>query len=418
MYVPALAQDPNFEQRLDVIAPIPDAPLAQPTETVETVYVSKPVLRVELSPDAAAQQNTLSLDTGARRSMIDTLKNIADRNDVEFVYRSNQLEVQNFEGGTSGLPTIAIESVSRAKLLSAAADIKSEFPELAKSISPIRDTGKTQKVPEQQKTTKPPQITTTLTGDTSYAWDSNAYTRKLNVVEDSFFTTLTQVSVAVPLRKTTQLLLLASTTYARYNEETTLESDVALGSVSLAETLSTTKPNPKSSTERLEVLTLKATARLSYEPGFEGPGSRVYTPFLEWKTTGIPLGSRLCATTTKKVMQNCFVGTLLAGVGQTWSGSNGAGKNAAFNVGAGVGWNFYPGWSFDVSAGVKDRYYEDYDGGRNDVAFSGSAGFTWTPTKEITVTAGVSYNDQDSSVNALDYDQTVASPSVRGRLKF
>lgn len=390
--------------------------MAQPTETTETVDVYKPVLSIKVRPGSRILSGP-AIASDETKILTETLKNFADEGDLQLLYNGRAIEPNKVDAEID--PTkLELESTDRGELLAAIAKIEKASPAVARELV-VADTGRKKFAgTREQKTTKPPKITTKAVLATNFTWDSNAFQRKTNIVSDGYFTVVPQVSVAIPLRKTTQLLLLTSTTYARYNEQTTLDQDVATGLVSLAETLSSYQPDSASTTKRTETLTLKTSARLAYEPGFQGPGTRLYVPSLEWKTTGIPIGSQLCATKKKHEMQNCYVGTILAELGQSWSGSNGAAKNVSFKLGGSLGWNFRPGWSIEASAFVRDRYYEDYQGGRNDIFFSGTATLNWAPADNMSVSAGISYNDQNSSVNTLDFNQSVATPEVRGTLQF
>jgi hypothetical protein len=264
---------------------------------------------------------------------------------------------------------------------------------------------------------EPQKITMTASLSSSYEYDSNAFSTKNGAVEDRYLATVPGVRLDIPIPKYGQLTYSVKAAYARYDQSTTLDTDILQGTAAYTTKLSSFTETEGSTTKRTEMLTARVVGKGVYGPGFSGAGTRIYSPALVWDLNGIAVGDRLCGK--PKDLVNCWIAGISAELGQTWIGNSGSGKNTRTALTGTFDWNIHgSALVWEITGSVTDRYYEDYPGGRNDVFFSGGSTLTWTAATDIKLSAGVQYLNQLSTQETLEYNKYILVPQVVAKMSF
>jgi hypothetical protein len=400
---PALAQEPNIETRVEQYVQPPQAEPPEPTVKI----VKERQYRV--------------ISTSVPKSDADVSAELAQiqKDDSSRVMNAFEgLERQGVISPESGPSILALDNGIKSIKLS-----KLSAPQRANLLDAIPGRSSRKKITHTQvntvdkKVVEPAKITTTASINSSNEYDSNAFSARSNAKSDQYLSLVPGIVTVIPVTGTSGLTLSLKAAYARYDDLTALDSDVLLGSAAYSTKLSAVQKNPDSKTVQEEVLTLQVVGQGIYDPGFSGPGKKIYSPALIWQLRNIPLGARLCGKPGSLV--NCFVAGLTAELGRTWIGNDGAGKNSRARLGASADWNIHGTalvWS--VSASVTDRYYEDFPGDRNDVFFSLGSTLTWQAAANVTLSAGAEYRNQSSSQEALQYEKYLLVPLVRASMNF
>ena len=427
---PAVAQDLNVQTELEILAPAPE--ISTPTPQRETILVPQyePVFEpVRVKKQTPELLNELySLPTDDKERFVNTLTSPAVNDSVTYQLLEDgkpvdpttmglrppdfgALEIKNLS--FSGPKGTKQEQDFFANLLVEATGNKN-----APFTTILRATGEKRLVGEKQKTiTKPAKTTVVATLSSSYNSDSNVFSTPDNIVADGYMKVVPKVKVTIPTSSKSNLGLALSSTYARYDEETSKDQDILLGEIAYARELSAVRLNPDSGTVQKEAVGLKLVSRASYDPGYSGPGTRLYQPVLSWQLSNIPLGSDLCGK-SKKV--NCYTATLSAEVSRTWFGSLGAQKNWGFKAGGTFNWNVRaPDLTLAVFGSVTNTLYDDFPGGRDDVFFVAGSVLTWKPDgTKLALSAGANYYNNLSTVDAAEYSKYLLVPQVVATLNF
>jgi hypothetical protein len=263
----------------------------------------------------------------------------------------------------------------------------------------------------------PPKPTLIAAIGTTYGFDSNIFNRKTDVISDQYFSTNPALTLSVPTSSSSGFAFTISSTFLRFNEQSTRDRDILVGGAGFASKISSKTLDERSQTKQEEQVSISIVSQNVYEPGFAGPGTHIYSPAIGWKLAGIPLSRALCGKQGARV--NCYVGGVTLELGRTWIGNVGAQKNTRFKIGASFDWQIRGlELVWGVSGAVTDRYYEDFPAGRNDVFFQTATTLTWKPSSSITLVAKASYSNQASSQSPLDYEDYVLLPSMTGKIAF
>lgn len=399
----ASAQDFNVETFADQIAPPPSVEAPRPIVKEEIVKETQVVRKKVEKPAATVDKEIDEYRSEHPEAFAKTLgETITELRDAKQLKPS----VETFAAREPSA-VLSVLSVDQRRL------VLSKLP--GRSGYEYRTSERTTYVRKQ--TVKPPKTTVTASVTSSYAFDSNVFQKRSGAIADGYYSVEPAVTLRVPTSNTAGFTFSVSSTSARYDEQTTRDTDILSVGVGYAKVVSSVPVAQGSGTRREEQVKIAFNNQNLYDPGYKGSGIHIYSPVIGWQLNGIPVGTDLCGK--KGSMVNCFVAGVGIDLSRKWIGSSGPGKNTGIKLGATLDWQIRGsalvwGWAGSVT----DRYYEDYPGDRNDVFFSASTKVTWKPSDSVTVSAKAEYSKQFSSETPLEYDKYVVVPSVNASVKF
>jgi hypothetical protein len=142
----------------------------------------------------------------------------------------------------------------------------------------------------------------------------------------------------------------------------------------------------------------------------------VATPSITWSRSNIGIGSKLCGD--KGAEAYCFYADVSLSL-QEGVASLSDQTNTAAVLTTTIGWRPpVKNLSLSATGSVQTLYFSDYPGGRQDLVFAGSGGFSWNPHPNVTVGGGVKFTQQLSTQSDVDWKGFTAYPQATLNMRF
>lgn len=369
----ARAQDLNFQQEFETLAPDsgerdPPAPQSQEVTQFETRVVRKSV-PVKLTP----------------KEMEHELKN-------------------------SGVAIAAFTSLSPAQLEQALLD---KGKKTTRTI--IRT--ETTHVPVKKIAPPRPQTTWTFNSQANDTYRTNINSAPDSTIDDWVLVASPRLTWRYQFDKTNSLTAFVQSTFTRFAENDVKDNDNIIGRVAYTYTFNESifdSTLARGGYKPSESWGIRFQERSAFQKGFRGKARNIYTPAVYWTLSNIPLSEQKCKNAA------CLSATLTATFDYSWLNSKGQ-DNASAGVETALTWT-EPSNRFllELTPSIRGRDYERAAGNRRDVALGIGVQLAWQPrgNDSLKFAAGVSYTDQESTLDPAAYRNFDATPSVSVKMQL
>jgi hypothetical protein len=255
---------------------------------------------------------------------------------------------------------------------------------------------------------------------TSYTYSTNANQADIDIIADRIGGQNGNLLVLMPAgREEDTVSFLLGPTAVRYATLDSSSFDALNGSIIYTRLLGrrqTAEGLNTGGTATTDILTVGLDGTSVYETGFGAEEITVATPSIGWSRSNIGLGNKMCGDTGSEAY--CYFANVSLSMGESLADVQSQ-INSWAVAETTVGWRPpVKNLSLSATGSVQGAVFSDYPGGRQDLIFVGSGNLSWTPSADVTLSAGLRFTQQISSQSDLDWNGFNLLPQVLFNMKF